>query len=216
MEKVPAGSEGDLPLSDAVHQATCIVDYVNRAVGSQSNEIFGENPIPVLIVAMGAGFVTTSSLVSWLMYCMVAFPDMQECLLQVYSDRDIKEDTDLDFDTFNSIHFQADFIKETQRLHNPSYQPSRTVRCDCILPGAFKFPEDCVVISAIRHVSPVVVKGDITFTDTIRSITIRPFGITPPTSSPTDGPTPRSRLVTSAHTSPSHMGSACASASTSR
>lgn len=54
MEKVPAGGDGDLPLSDAAQQATCIVDYVNRAVDSQGKKISGENLIPVLLVVMGA------------------------------------------------------------------------------------------------------------------------------------------------------------------
>lgn len=116
MGKVPADADGDLELSDAIQQATCIGDYVDRAVDPQGRKISEGNLTPVLLVVMGADSVSTSSLLSWLMYCMVASPEMQELLLQDYIDRGINEDIELHVDRVNSLHSQENFIKETQRL----------------------------------------------------------------------------------------------------
>ena len=42
-----------------------------------------------LVVATGAGFTTTSSLLSWLIYSLVNYDGMQERLLQELIDNDI-------------------------------------------------------------------------------------------------------------------------------
>jgi cytochrome P450 len=105
-----------------------------------------------LVVATGAGFTTTSSLLSWLLYSLVNYPGMQERLLQELIDNDIDADTPMTADLTDRLTFLDKFIKETQRRHNPSYQPARTAKVDMILPGGYKLPEDSIVIPALHHI----------------------------------------------------------------
>lgn len=104
-----------------------------------------------LVVAMGAGFTTTSSLLSWLIYGIVTYPGVQEKLLQELIDNGIDADTQLTADLTDCLIFMDKFIKETQRRHNPSYQPARTAKVDLILPGGYKLPQDSIVIGALHH-----------------------------------------------------------------
>lgn len=103
-------------------------------------------------MATGAGFTTTSSLLSWLIYSLVQYPGNQERLLQELIDHDWHEDTVVTADLTNSLEFLDKFIKETQRLHNPSYQPGRVSKVDMILPGGYKLPKDSIVIPALHHI----------------------------------------------------------------
>jgi cytochrome P450 len=105
-----------------------------------------------LAVATGAGFTTTSSLLSWLIYGLVTYEGMQERLLQELIDNDINEDTQWTADTISQLSFLDKYVKELQRRHNPSFQPGRTAKVDLILPGGYKVPKDSVVIPAIHHI----------------------------------------------------------------
>jgi cytochrome P450 len=108
--------------------------------------------VEALVVATGAGFTTTSSLLSWLIYGLVTYPGMQERLLQELIDNGIDETTQFTADVTENLPFLDKYIKETQRRHNPSFQPGRTAKTDLILPGGYKIPKDAVVIPAIHHI----------------------------------------------------------------
>lgn len=103
-------------------------------------------------MATGAGFTTTSSLLSWLIYGLVTYPGMQDRLLQELIDHGFDADTKITADFANKLTFLDKYIKETQRRHNPSYQPGRTALRDLILPGGYKIPKDAVVIPALHHI----------------------------------------------------------------
>lgn len=77
---------------------------------------------------------------------------MQERLLQELIDNGIDENTQFTADVTEKLPFLDKYIKETQRRHNPSFQPGRTARTDLILPGGYKIPKDAVVIPAIHHI----------------------------------------------------------------
>ncbi|KAI1160115.1 cytochrome P450 [Nemania serpens] len=147
-----AKGEEDLELQEAALKAENMVDYICRAVDSKGNKLPKERMLEPLVVATGAGFTTTSSLLSWLMYGLVTYPGMQERLLQELIDNGVNEDTQIDADLINRLTFLDKYIKETQRRHNPSYQPARTSKVDMILPGGYKLPKDSVVIPAIHHI----------------------------------------------------------------
>ena len=146
-----AGTE-DLPMADAALKASCIVDYATRAVDSNGNKLPHENMMAAIFVVTGAGFVTTASLLSWLIYSLVTYPGMQDRLLQELIDNGINGETVWTYDNTNALSFLDKFVKETQRLHNPSYQPGRTAKEDVILPGGYKIPADAVIISALHHI----------------------------------------------------------------
>ncbi|KAI0169679.1 cytochrome P450 [Hypoxylon sp. FL1284] len=142
----------DLELQEAAMQAENMVDYCLRATDNKGNKLPKERIMEPLVVATGAGFTTTSSLLSWLVYGLVMYPGMQERLLQELVDNGIDEKTQLDADVIGKLSFLDKYIKETQRRHNPSYQPARTSKVDMVLPGGYKLPKDAIVIPAIHHI----------------------------------------------------------------
>ena len=60
-----------------------------RAVDSKGEKLPKTSLVEALVVATGAGFTTTSSLLSWLIYGLVTYPGMQERLLQELIDNGI-------------------------------------------------------------------------------------------------------------------------------
>lgn len=103
------------------------------------------------MVATGAGFTTTSSLLSWMLYGLIAYPGMQERLLQELVDHDFADDTEVSADMVEDFHFLDKYVKEMQRRHNPSYQPGRTAQMDLILPEGYRLAKGSVVVAAIHH-----------------------------------------------------------------
>ncbi|GKU04957.1 cytochrome p450 oxidoreductase [Fusarium langsethiae] len=152
-ESIARASKGqeDLELQDAALKADNVVDYFLRATDNKGNKLPPSQFAPALLVATAAGFTTTSSLLSWLIYSLVKYPGNQERLLQELIDNDWDEDTQVTADTTSKLTFLDKFIKETQRLHNPSFQPGRTAKVDMILPGGYRLPKGAVVISALHH-----------------------------------------------------------------
>ncbi|CAG7556353.1 unnamed protein product [Fusarium equiseti] len=152
-ESIARASKGqeDLELQDAALKADNVVDYFLRATDNKGNKLPPSQFAPALLVATAAGFTTTSSLLSWLIYSLVKYPGNQDRLLQELIDNDWNEDTQVTADTTAKLTFLDKFIKETQRLHNPSFQPGRTAKVDMILPGGYRLPKGAVVISALHH-----------------------------------------------------------------
>jgi len=152
VENAARGSDEDLELQEAALKAENMIDYICRAVDNKGNKIPKDRILEPLVVATGAGFTTTSSLLSWLIYGLVVYPGMQERLLQELIDNGFDENTQMDADLIGKLPFMEKYIKETQRRHNPSYQPARTAKVDMVLPGGYKLPKDAIVIPAIHHI----------------------------------------------------------------
>ncbi|KAI4732121.1 putative cytochrome P450 monooxygenase [Aureobasidium sp. EXF-10728] len=126
------------------------VDHFVRAVDGSGNRLPTDNMASALSVAAGAGFTTTSSLLSWLIYGLVSYPGMQERLVQELVNHDFKDDDDV---TPELIEDLSELDKyEMQRRHNPSYQPGRTAQRDLILLGGLKMRKGEVIIAAIHHI----------------------------------------------------------------
>ncbi|OOF94472.1 hypothetical protein ASPCADRAFT_208155 [Aspergillus carbonarius ITEM 5010] len=151
IQNASRGGIEDLPLQDAALKAHNMIDYAIRATDNKGEKLPKTSLIQALVVATGAGFTTTSSLLSWLIYSLVSYPGVQDKLLQELVDNGIDADTQITADLTDRLTFMDKFIKETQRRHNPSYQPGRTAKVDMILPGGYKLPEESVVIGALHH-----------------------------------------------------------------
>ncbi|PHH91579.1 hypothetical protein CDD83_11115 [Cordyceps sp. RAO-2017] len=153
-ESISKASKGqeDLELQDAALKAENIVDYCLRATDPKGNKLPPSQFAAALVVATGAGFTTTSSLLSWLIYSLVSYPGVQDRLLQELVDHDWDEHVQVTSDLTNSLTYLDKFVKETQRRHNPSYQPGRTAKRDMILPGGYKLPSGSIVIPALHHI----------------------------------------------------------------
>ncbi|KAJ5099599.1 cytochrome P450 [Penicillium argentinense] len=152
IEQATRGGVADLPLQDAALKASNMVDYAIRATDNKGEKLPKSSLVWALVVATGAGFTTTSSLLSWLIYGLVTYPGMQEKLLQELIDNDIDDNTEITADVTDRLDFLDKYIKETQRRHNPSFQPGRTAKIDMILPGGYRLPKDAVVIPALHHI----------------------------------------------------------------
>jgi cytochrome P450 len=148
----------DLPLHDAALDAKNVLDYFLRAVDPQGNKLPIDLAYSNIVVICGAGFTTTASLLSWLIYSLVTYPGNQERLLQELIDHGINEETVWTPELSTSLPFLDNFIKETQRLHNPSFQPGRTAKTTVVLPGGYRLPSDSVLIPALYaiHTNPTL------------------------------------------------------------
>ncbi|KAL4790307.1 cytochrome P450 [Aspergillus venezuelensis] len=152
IDNAAKGGVEDLPLQDAALKASNMVDYAIRATDSKGEKLPTTSLVWALVVATAAGFTTTSSLLSWLIYGLVTYPDMQDRLLQELVDNDFDENTELTAEYTEKLTFLDKYIKETQRRHNPSFQPGRTAKVDLILPGGYKMPKESVAIPALHHI----------------------------------------------------------------
>ncbi|OBT38555.1 hypothetical protein VE00_10901 [Pseudogymnoascus sp. WSF 3629] len=155
----------DLPLNDAALQASCVVDYLLRATDENGQKLPTSLIVANMMIVTGAGFTTTSALLSWLLYSLVTYPGAQDRLLQELIDFGISNETEWTPELASSLPFLDKFIKETQRLHNPSFQPGRTTKTEVIVPGGYRLPADAVIIPAIHaiHTNPKVWKDPMTF-----------------------------------------------------
>ncbi|KAH7018329.1 cytochrome P450 [Microdochium trichocladiopsis] len=155
MESIKAASQGgieDLELQEAALKADNLVDYCLRATDSKGNKLPPKQFAEALVVATGAGFTTTSSLLSWLIYGLVQYPGMQDRLVQELVDNGFADDTQVTPELISKLSFMEAYVKETQRKHNPSYQPARTAKTDMVLPGGYKLPAGSIVIPALHHI----------------------------------------------------------------
>jgi cytochrome P450 len=66
-----SSGDNDLELQDAALEAANMIDYLCRATDSSGKKLPKENLIAATIVASGAGFSTTATLLSWLIYGLV-------------------------------------------------------------------------------------------------------------------------------------------------
>ncbi|KAK3319188.1 cytochrome P450 monooxygenase [Apodospora peruviana] len=144
--------DGDVPLQEAALKTENLTDFFIRAVDNKGNKLPAETRKPALIVAVTAGFVTTSALLSWLLYGLTSYGDSQARILQELVDSGMTEDTDLSDGKFLSqLSFLDKYVKETQRHHTTSFQPARTARMDLVLPNGMRLPKGAVVIPEIHH-----------------------------------------------------------------
>ncbi|KFZ25394.1 hypothetical protein V502_00130 [Pseudogymnoascus sp. VKM F-4520 (FW-2644)] len=155
----------DLTLNDAALQASCVVDYLLRATDESGKKLPTSLIVANMMIVTGAGFTTTSALLSWLLYSLVTYAGAQDRLLQELIDSGISNETQWTPELASSLPFLDKFIKETQRLHNPSFQPGRTTKTEVIVPGGYRLPADAVIIPAIHaiHTNPKVWKDPSTF-----------------------------------------------------
>ncbi|KAK4163380.1 cytochrome P450 monooxygenase [Cladorrhinum sp. PSN259] len=149
IEGAPSSGIENMPLNEAATRASCVADYLVNAV----DETGAHFPMPLILsnmlVVTGAGYTTTSSLMSWLIYTIVTYPGIQDRLLQELVDYGISEKTEWTPDLAHGLPLLDKFVKETQRLHNASFQPGRTTKTDVVVPGGYRIPENSVIIPAL-------------------------------------------------------------------
>ncbi|KFY77980.1 hypothetical protein V499_02750 [Pseudogymnoascus sp. VKM F-103] len=169
MDTVDSRDKPDLPMADAALKATCVVDYLNRAIDENGRKLPKDLILPNMVIMTAAGFTTTSALLSWMIYSIITYPGEQERLLQELIDSDINNDITWTPEYAANLKYLDKFVKETQRIHNPSFQPARTTKTDVILPGGWHLPANAVLVPALYaiHTNPDIWENPLRF-DTAR------------------------------------------------
>jgi len=158
IDRAPSSGIENMPIGEAAVKASCVADYLVNAVDEKGEHFPEALRLSNMLIVSGAGYTTTSSLLAWLLYCLVTYPGMQERMLQELVDHDISHETEWDPDLAHSLPFMDKFVKETQRLHNASFQPGRTTKQEVVIPGGYRLPENAVIIPALYaiHTNPEV------------------------------------------------------------
>ncbi|KAL1873680.1 hypothetical protein Plec18167_006197 [Paecilomyces lecythidis] len=152
------GGISQMPMNDAALNASCVVEYLLKAVDEHGQKIPQGLILANMIIVTGAGFTTTSALLSWLIYCLVTYEGTQERLLQELVDHGINNETEWNPDLAHGLPYLDKFVKETQRLHNASFQPGRTTKTDVVVPGGYRLPANSVIVNALYalHTNPKI------------------------------------------------------------
>ncbi|TQN70643.1 Cytochrome P450 4F5 [Colletotrichum shisoi] len=146
IEESAKTAAGDLPMRDAAMHAASVADYLRRATDEHGEKLPEDLMLSNCVIMIGAGFVTTSSLLAWLVYALVKYPGNQQRLLRELVDHGASPAKAWLYDELSGMPFLDKFVKETQRMHNPSFQTARNARRDVVLPGGYFLPEGSVVI----------------------------------------------------------------------
>ncbi|ETS78918.1 hypothetical protein PFICI_08771 [Pestalotiopsis fici W106-1] len=160
-----AGGMDGLSLNDAALKASCVADYLNHAVDETGQRFPKGLVLSNMLVVTAAGYTTTSSMLSWMIYCLVTYPEIQDKLLQELVNYDVSNEATWTPDLAHSLPYLDKVIKEAQRLHNASFQPGRTTKQEVVLPGGYRLPKDSTVIPALYaiHTNPEVWRDPMRF-----------------------------------------------------
>lgn len=161
----------DAPMNEAALSASCVVDYLLHALDEKGERLPNGLILANMLIVTGAGFTTTSALMSWLVYCLATYEVTQERLYQelvafrIVGPNGERNETTWTPDLAHSMPYLDKFAKETQRLHNASFQPGRTTKTEVILPGGYRLPPDSVIIPALYaiHTNPKVWRDPLRF-----------------------------------------------------
>ncbi|KAL8925144.1 MAG: hypothetical protein Q9208_003649 [Pyrenodesmia sp. 3 TL-2023] len=139
---------GPLSLRDpaASLQSSCVADFLCRARDEKGEGLPREFLLGNVVILLGAGFVTSASLLSWSIYSLVRYPGNQERLLQELVDHGADGKKTWTYAEVHAMPFLDRFVKETQRMHSPSFQTARNAKKDVVLPGGYLVPARAVVI----------------------------------------------------------------------
>lgn len=139
---------GSLSVEDpkAPLQAGCVADFLSRAEDSSGQKLPRDILLGNVVVLLGAGFTTTSSLLSWAIYSLVKYEGNQARLLQELIDHKADGDRAWTHDELHAMKFLDAFVKESLRLHSPSFQTGRNAKTDVVLPGGYLIPKGSIVI----------------------------------------------------------------------
>jgi cytochrome P450 len=143
-----------LSLSDptALQSASCVADFLYRARDKDGEGLPYDLVRGNVVVSTGAGFTTSSSLLTWALYALVRYPGNQERLLEEIVSHRGDTDKRWTYDEIHSMKFLDCFIKEVLRLHSPSFQTARNAKQDAILPGGYLIPKGSIVIACFPSI----------------------------------------------------------------
>ncbi|KAJ7106189.1 hypothetical protein C8R44DRAFT_805859 [Mycena epipterygia] len=141
-----------MPYHQAAVATSSLLDYMLHATDEEGKkmdvDLVHENVMTFLL----AGQVTTSSALSWLWYCLATFPVQARKLYASLVAAGLSANKEITSDQLMKLEYLDWFIKETQRLYNPTFQPTRQAMKDVIMPGGILVPKGSQVLVALHEV----------------------------------------------------------------
>ncbi|KAJ6468564.1 cytochrome P450 [Mycena vitilis] len=155
----------DMPLDKAALNTASLLDFMLHATDEQGRKMDPELVQQNMVTFLAAGQVTTSSALGWLWFCLATFPEQARKLYSSLITAGLRVDKEITADELGKLDYLDWFIKETQRLYNPAFQPTRQAQKDVIMPGGFFVPKGAQVTVALHSlmVNPEHWKDPLTF-----------------------------------------------------
>ncbi|KAF7295213.1 FAD-binding FR-type domain-containing protein [Mycena indigotica] len=155
----------DMPYAKAAVETSSLLEYMLHATDEEGKKMDVSLVHENVMTFLGAGQVTTSSALGWLWFCLATFPYYARKLYASLIAAGITKDKEITADELNKLEYLDWFIKETQRLYNPAFQPTRQAQKDVIMPGGFLVPKGAQVTVALHSVmvNPEHWKDPLTF-----------------------------------------------------
>ncbi|KAJ7656162.1 cytochrome P450 [Mycena polygramma] len=155
----------DMPLGEAALNTASLLDYMLHATDEEGRKMDPALVQENVLTFLGAGQVTTSSALGWLWFCLATFPEQARKLYASLIAAGLRVDKEITADELGKLEYLDWFIKETQRLYNPAFQPTRQAQKDVIMPGGFFVPKGSQVTVALHSlmVNPEHWKDPLTF-----------------------------------------------------
>ncbi|KAJ7501233.1 cytochrome P450 [Mycena galericulata] len=159
------GSTKDMPYHDAAVSTTSLLDYMLHATDEEGRKMDVSLVHSNVVTFLAAGQVTTSSALSWLWFCLATFPAQARKLYASLIAAGLRADKEITAEELGKLGYLDWFIKETQRLYNPAFQPTRQAQKDVIMPGGILIPKGAQVTVALHPlmVNPEHWKDPLTF-----------------------------------------------------
>ncbi|KAF8179568.1 cytochrome P450 [Mycena galopus ATCC 62051] len=158
-------TQEDMPFEKAAVSTTSLLDYLLHATDENGRKMDVELVHENIITFLGAGQVTTSSALAWLWFCLATFPAQARKLYASLVAAGLRKDKEITAEELAKLEYLDWFIKETQRLYNPAFQPTRQAQKDVIMPGGFLVPKGSQVTVALHSlmINPEHWKDPLTF-----------------------------------------------------
>ncbi|KAJ7663283.1 cytochrome P450 [Mycena polygramma] len=156
----------DMPRDEAALKSRSLLDYMLHATDEEGRKMEVELVHQNVLTFLGAGQVTTSSALAWLWFCVASFPEQARKLYASLIAAGLRADTqEITAEELGKLEYLDWFIKETQRLYNPAFQPTRQAHKDVIMPGGLLVPAGAQVTVALHSlmVNPEHWKDPLTF-----------------------------------------------------
>ncbi|KAJ6553059.1 cytochrome P450 [Mycena capillaripes] len=144
------GKSLDMPYQQAAVSTTSLLDYMLHATDEEGKKMDVELVQENVITFLMAGQVTTSSALSWLWFCLATFPVQARKLYASLLAAGLRADKEITADQLGKLEYLDWFIKETQRLYNPPFQPTREAQKDVVMPGGILVPKGAQVTVALH------------------------------------------------------------------
>ncbi|KAK6983992.1 FAD-binding FR-type domain-containing protein, partial [Favolaschia claudopus] len=147
---IETGCSQDMPLQEAAVKTSSVLDYMLHATDEDGKKMNLNLVNSNILTFLGAGQVTSSSVLSWLWFCLATFPAKARKLHASLVAAGLGPDEEITAEQLGKLEYLDWFVKEGQRLYNPAFQPTRQARKDVILPGGLFIPKDAQVTVSLH------------------------------------------------------------------